>query len=472
VFYIKITNKIYIFKISFTILILIFQSCHALESKEYSESYILSIDYCNYLEFISEYSTHNFIVKINSSSIPVNTSFNFSGRFFISNFSIELISSSERYISIIFEVYEKVDKNFFICDLDNKPGVGSSEIILDTYTGFWHGDDQIGDLSGLGRFNGCDDESYYDFERDFELCFSIDVIDQDKDRIPKWYEENIFFTDPLINDANIDYDLDNITTYWEYKWEYDPFVYEYHKNLDSDKDGLNNYEEYLTSNWSSDPHRKDIFVELDQMEPGDVDYNVFISNKTINMVYQTYAKRNIVFHVDDGCMGGGQILPYDNMVWFGEEKKYYQNYFLNNDPNSWRRGVFRYALYVNDHFPIRGMEFPGENSITQFFKPGLNSYVIATKAFKDSNDFLDACIMLHELGHTLGVVMGRPLGCDNQLMRFRFSIQKIIFKNYKSVMNYQYCNTILDYSDGSHGIFDSDDWSKIDLTYFQPEGAE
>ena len=84
---------------------------------------------------------------------------------------------------------------------------------------------------------------------------------------------------------------------------------------------------------------------------------------------------------------------------------------------------------------------------------------------------LTAYMILHELGHTLGMCMGRPLGCDNQLMRFKLSLQNKIFKNYKSVMNYNYTYSILDYSDGTHGFGDYNDWGNIDLTYFQPRGV-
>jgi hypothetical protein len=157
-------------------------------------------------------------------------------------------------------------------------------------------------------------------------------------------------------------------------------------------------------------------------------------------------------------MGVGEILPFDAVVWIGEEKKYYNNYFLHNDPGNWRRGVFRYALYVHDLNPIKGLEFPGENTLLQFFKPGLNSYVIATQFFRSYNFSEHACVMLHELDHTLGIYMGHPLGCYNQLMRNPCSLQRVLFKNYHSVMNYQYSYEILDYSDGSHGFGDYDDW--------------
>jgi len=98
--------------------------------------------------------------------------------------------------------------------------------------------------------------------------------------------------------------------------------------------------------------------------------------------------------------------------------------------------------------------------------------VIAAEFYSKYGFFEHSCIMLHELGHTLGMYMGHPLGCDNQLMRNPFSIQRILFKNYESVMNYRYTYEILDYSDGSHGFGDYDDWGKMDLAFFQPDGAE
>ena len=465
-------NKIFIFLISLAFILTALNVNAEIKTCEYSESIVLKIKSCNYLEFVQEFTNHSFLLKINASCLPSELDFIINNRYNFSNFTINLESPCQRYIKIKFQVYEIVNSSYELCDIDNKKGIGSAEIIFDTYMGYWTGDDQLGDTSGYGHLNGCDDESFYEFERDFEICFSIDVIDSDSDNIPRWFEENIYHTDPFVDDSEKDDDSDEIPLYWEWKWGYNPFIYENHTELDIEKDGLNNYEEYLVSAWDSDPYHKDIFVELDHMqaEPDDVDF--FVPENSRTMVYQTYAKRNIMFHIDDGCMGGGEIIPFDSMVWFGEEKEYYKNYFLHNDKDNWRRGVFRYAVYVHDTFPIKGLEFPGENPIIKFFKPGLNSYIISIKAFKKYNDFRHACIMLHELGHTLGMHMGKPLGCDNQLMRIPFSLQKILFKNYKSVMNYHYAYSILDYSDGGHGIGDYDDWGKMDLTYFQPDGAE
>jgi hypothetical protein len=36
-------------------------------------------------------------------------------------------------------------------------------------------------------------------------------------------------------------------------------------------------------------------------------------------------------------------------------------------------------------------------------------------------------------------------------------------------MNYQYNYNIFDYSDGSHGRGDHEDWANIDLTYFEAQ---
>lgn len=439
---------------------------------EYSESYVVTLHWCHYLEYVHEFTTHMFLVRILFDGTQPDAQLSFTGRYFFSNTSYLLNSSSERYRTIKFEVYELVNGSQLLCDLTEEEGIGSAEITFDTFTGHWTGDDHLGDDSGYGRLNGCDDGSLTIAERDFELGLSLQVVDPDGDGIPRWMEEQVYCTDPLSNDADRDDDHDEVPLLWEWRYGFDPFVYEDHRHTDADDDGLTTYEEYLVSPWYSDPFRKDIFLELDQMKPGPNTDGFSISRNTTIMVYQVYAQRNIMFHVDDGCMGGGELIPYKRVLWFGEEKEYYSKYFLHNDPANWRRGVFRYALYVNNHVPISGMEFPGENSILQFYRPGLNSYVIATVRYPRIDFAGHACIMLHELGHTLGIYIGHPLGCDNQLMRNPFSIQKIIFKNYRSVMNYQYTYEILDYSDGSHGFGDYDDWGTLDLTFFQPDGTK
>ncbi|MCK5261827.1 MAG: hypothetical protein KAJ44_06575, partial [Thermoplasmatales archaeon] len=45
----------------------------------------------------------------------------------------------------------------------------------------------------------------------------------------------------------------------------------------------------------------------------------------------------------------------------------------------------------------------------------------------------------------------------------------LINRPYKSCMNYGYMYYTVDYSDGSRGIPDLDDWSRMDLAYFERE---
>jgi hypothetical protein len=133
--------------------------------------------------------------------------------------------------------------------------------------------------------------------------------------------------------------------------------------------------------------------------------------------------------------------------------------------------VFRYALLVNNSSPA-GYAFSGEN--IPFFLPGSNCFIISVSImWKVKNrtlktfEYILASGMLHELGHTFGI-NGAAFGCDTQLGKYPWQPGWWIYRNYKSVMNYRYTYSIFDYSDGSHGRRDSDDWSNMDLTYFEP----
>ena len=62
-------------------------------------------------------------------------------------------------------------------------------------------------------------------------------------------------------------------------------------------------------------------------------------------------------------------------------------------------------------------------------------------------------------------------GCDNQNGKYPWQIGYWRFGNYKSVMNYRYAyaglDNKVDYSDGSHGLRDFDDWGFMDFQFFQ-----
>ena len=352
------------------------------------------------------------------------------------------------------------------------------EITYDIRTGRWTGDDSLGcrDKSGYGRLNGCDDGSYYKEERDCELWFTIYQNDYDNDNVPYWAEVNLYNTDPLVSNIGEDLDNDLLPFEYEHFWGYSPILFEDHEEIDPEGDSLTNYEEFLTSKWKSNPYADDLFLELDQMEEGPNGQGSQITDVTRELITTPYAKRNIVFHLDDGCMGGGEILPFEKVSWITNDREIYKKYFLENE---WRRGVFRYGIIVNEHKPIAGLEFAGDGTIVDFCRPGLNCFIISSKIMEksarrtgNSVDYIFACAIFHELGHTMGVYMGYPPGCDNQLSKSPLQPGWWRYKNYKSSMNYHYTYKMIDYSDGTNGRNDFDDWTNMDLTHFEYSDKE
>jgi len=354
----------------------------------------------------------------------------------------------------------------------------------------WIGDDFLeklyinADPSGYGRLNGCDDGTIYKHDFDCELWFNIYQNDFDEDGISYWSETEIFQTDPTVDDRGRDDDNDSVPIEWEYKWGqsivwdyntfeykyfqwYDPFDWEDHIDLDPDYDGLSNYEEYLTSNWGSDPMRKDLFVELDIMDEGPNGETTEFPHESKEMLNTAFNRQNIVLYLDDGSLGGGEIIPFDDSSTIEEIREIYWNYFLHQDVENWRFGVFHYGLLIYNAERHHGFGFSGR------IKPVLDSFQISALGMEKKSKFplfkretVYASAYMHELGHTLGIFNGNTPGCDDP-ESVPFGKNWFKWRPYKSVMNYGYIYRMVDYSDGSRGKNDFDDWNRIDLTYFQ-----
>ena len=86
---------------------------------------------------------------------------------------------------------------------------------------------------------------------------------------------------------------------------------------------------------------------------------------------------------------------------------------------------------------------------------------------RETLDWFHASVIMHEMGHNFGIRFGYPSGCDNQNTKYPWQLGWYLYRNYESIMNYRYTYEILDYSDGSHGNRDFDDWSNINLSYFE-----
>jgi len=353
------------------------------------------------------------------------------------------------------------------CDIrGNGTGFYDISVNYNLYTGHWTGDDYLGDPSGYGRLNGCDDGKIYrSRDRDCELWFTITQPDPDGDGIPTWMETNVYGTNPLANDTLNDPNDDDIPISWDWKWGYDPFANDDHASEDPDIDGINNYEEYRTSAWSSDPFRDDLFVELDHMAEGPSGETSIFPEASKEILRTAYDRRNIVYHLDDGSWGetGSETIPFEEETDYEGLDTIYYNYFLHGDQHTWRRGVFHYGVLVYNCLVAGGNMF------------GPNRYQISSKQMEKkasspllNHDVVYASAYMHECGHTL--IQGR-LGGHSTNAYYPWQLGWWYWHPYKSCMNYGYMYTTVDYSDGSRPINDFNDWGpeRMDLTAFQED---
>ena len=388
------------------------------------------------------------------------------------------ISEDVEKMNVTFQLWDKNLITKRLCDISgdrNQDNIGfDTTVVYDIKTGRWSGDDYIGDPSGYGRLNGCDDGSIYENELDCELWFDIKQEDSDGDGIPYWIETNVYGTDPLVDDTGSDIDEDGIPIEWEHRFGFNPLIWDDHEKYDPDQDSLNNLEEYLTWSWDSDPYRRDVFLEMDHMEPGPEDKQNDVPVESYELLKNPFHRRNIVFHVDYEVYGG-DLIPFDNDTKHEEAIDIYETYFIKNESENWRRSVFHYAVWVYYCKPM-GYAFRGDMTPSMGYLRGTNSFIVCTALIdkiddsifiKTSRPSIYASDIMHEMGHNFGLRWGNPFGVDCQFGKNPWQPNFWIFGRYKSIMNYRYTYSILDYSDGSNGFFDHDDWETIELSYFE-----
>jgi len=361
------------------------------------------------------------------------------------------VSDDEEFVNIKIQLYDWNPYGSRLCDLSaNGKDI---ELTYSLKTGHWTGEDEISDSSGYGRLNGCSDGSIYKRQRDCELWFNIYQNDYDQDGIPYWTEVNVYDTDPTVDNTGEDADNDDVPIEWEWKWDYDPFSNDDHYYLDPDDDGIDNLEEYLVSQWGSDPFREDIFIELDYMEESPDGIKNTLPEGSVELLNTAFNRFDKIFHIDQGQMGGGgEIIPFDDDIGRHDLDDIYWEYFLHEDEYNWRKSVFRYSVIVYD---------PGRAGYN--FRRGafvLGSNIVKDRIMPDIPKTIEigwAGVYMHEMGHTFDLT--NP-GVDNP------NIWQ--YWNYKSCMKYAYTYILVDYSDGSR-VNDFDDWGDMDLRYFQRE---
>ena len=418
-------------------------------------------------------------------------------------------TTDKENITIVIELWDQDIGFDKLCDLTknsySKKQDYAATIIYNVPTGHWYGSDYIypesilHDESGYGRLNGCDDHTYNTNDRDCELIFDITQTDIDGDGIPAWVETNIYGTDPTVNDTGRDDDNDGVPIEWEYKWGlvieyqpwhntteyywfYDPFKWEDHANFDPDKDGLDNIEEYKASEWGSNPFRRDIFLELDQMEIGENEKGEYVPDLSKEMLRDAFGERNIMFLVDDGWMGGGELIPFNESTPNEDLKTYYYEYFLHGDYDNWRQGAFHYAMILYNSSHTGFCFWAGDEGYPYLDSFQLNRMINEQKIYElpllnvivnkkvdpyYRKSVLYASAMMHETGHILGIYSGNTPGCDNRDTYFPWRKGWWRWRFYRSCMNYAFVYQIVKYSDGSGRKNDFNDWERIDLTLFQ-----
>ena len=382
---------------------------------------------------------------------------------------IQDVNDSKENVSIEVQLFEIRNDRRILCDISPRKGEFSEEKTLKLFyslkNGRWQGDDYLKDLSGYGHAGGYEDGH---IENDYEIWFDIYQTDADGDRLT-WYEEVfIYKTNPMESDIGKDYDNDSLPIEWEDKYGYNPFIPD-NINLDEDNDGLTTYEEYLMYEWHADPFRQDIFVEVDFMENRFFGHNIF-PEYSKEKVISAFSKHNIMLHIDDK-LEGGEILPYEK--YFTPEKLsiYYKKYFLHDGKNKWREGIFRYCVFAHYTFPSR--KNVAGYSYWPTERDKFNCFVIGIRVIKNyrikpiARETAIASLFMHELGHTLGLFWHTYNGIDNSTCNYPWLEGWRKYENYKSCMNYRYAWNLIDYSNGSHGENDFNDWAKIDPAFFE-----
>lgn len=367
--------------------------------------------------------------------------------------------------------------------LRNRVAEKTQETISITYdyrTGRWQGDDAFMDSDGMGHYVG----------NTYEVWFNAYQADYDHDGIPFWTEKNVLGTNPLVDDSVLDPDEDGITTSWEYKWGYDPHIWNDHQNLDPDIDGIDNIEEFQMSEWFANPYQQDIYIEADGMEQkGIFDLPHIFFKESQQMLIERFRQYGINVYIDDGwgngpVNGGGEMLPFQQNLddTLGKQVlAFYTHHFADE-----RKGIFRYVVIGSlDGGFITAVQYDMYD--TMYIGNNIQSSITRLAFTPREVRVMLAKAVLHELGHSLGLMPWTFPGNDIYSRRIidRYpSMSDEEYNNYLtqyySIMNYQYIYNkpffysddthtyLFDYSDGSNGApYDQDDWKHVYLPSFQ-----
>ena len=290
------------------------------------------------------------------------------------------------------------------------------------------------------------------------------------DGSPNWNLETKFpkplYSSPLsekINFTDKDSDNDIIPDWWELKWGYNPEIWDDHQFIDADEDSLNNIEECYMDRFGSNPFKQDVFLEFDWTES----YFRNTSNKPpdqyIKQMITAFERHNITLHVDTGELGGGEQIPASSIVTYADIITLYWDYFLHNDLNNPRQHIFHYGI-ICDYSEGPGFAVIGWSHLNSFI---IGAQFLAEKYPNYKRDRLVMTSAMHEVGHTFGLIVTKFNGIDNHLAMKPTYKEFWIYCRYISMLNYLYTFSLMDFSDGSHGKGDFNDWGNLDFSFFK-----
>jgi parallel beta-helix repeat protein len=285
--------------------------------------------------------------------------------------------------------------------------------------------------------------------------WDLDATFQKPSYINPWPEQITF--------SDLDTDNDKAPDSWEIKWGYNPAAWDDHQHLDPDKDSLHNIEECYMDEFGASPFQRDVFLEFDWTAS-------LIENTTnkppvqeITQMIDAFARQNITLHVDTGNLGGGEEIPAKEFVSYADIITLYWDYFLHNDLNNPRQRIFHYGI-ICDYSEGPGFAVVGWDH--------LNSFVIGAQFLADkfpgyTREWVTMTSAMHEVGHTFGLIVTKYNGIDNHITMKPTYKEFWTYSRYKSMLNYLYTFSWMDFSDGSHGPGDYNDWGNLDFSFFK-----
>jgi parallel beta-helix repeat protein len=372
-----------------------------------------------------------------------------------------VVTQTEIRDNFRFGVYIERDNHVLInsCNIYNNTlfGIYSKTPNCDARHNWWG--------SPLGPFYNEEGKAFWSPGRVRFFPWLLKPVEENAWDEPYIYKEVGCITYREIELPGVDSDGDCVPDWWETKWGYNPFSWDDHLNLDPDEDALNNVEECFTDYLGSNPFHKDIFLELDWIESLDPDASNKPPVDVIEEAVMVFDEHDVTLHVDVGELGGGEEIPLACAPGFSFAmlRDLYWRYFLRNDLNNPRKGIFHYGLICN-YCPDLNFPFFGWDQFDSF---AISAQWMKEKCPAYSRGRLIVGGAVHHLGHSLGLLADTFGGIDNLGTVRPFTLEWWKYRNYKSCMNYWYKYSLFSYSDGTNGVGDFDDWNNLDFSFFK-----